>query len=634
MTAIEQDKISLGLARAVLHSRHIPVALLDIDHNYISVSPAFAAANDLAPGDFPGRNYFDFNPNAFAREILAAAATTGAPALLPPRWPAATEPGDADGAQMAWQVLPIKGGGGDVVALGLIGQEAAAPLEATGYPVGSGSFFDAIMEYCSDVIAVLAPDGEVQFVSASVKRVLGLNPEDLLGRRAFDLVDPIGDLEDGPGLAQLTESSDQVISFHAKLRHGDDRELEAVAVNLVKDHRIGGILLTVRDMTEREAAEKRLRETQKLKALGQLTAGIAHDFNNLLAIILGNAELVEEQMSRHEFGDVAALTERIRTAAERGGTLVNHLLGYARKQSLNPANTDLASTLRQMDGMLRWVLGEQVKIDYRIAAGTWTCFCDTGRFHDAIVNLALNARDAMPAGGRFLIACDPLTVDVTAAKRLELAPGEYLALRFTDTGFGMSPETVDRAFEPFYTSKSLGSGCGLGLSMVYGFVRQSGGQMEIDSAEGFGTTILMYLPRVVDMAGDLPAKPVDDPPLAGYSILVVEDDPDVREVAVRQLVSLGVNCYAASDGTSARTLVGELDHLDLLLCDVVLAGGETGPDVLDLIREVMPDIKVLYMSGYAPEEIANGRLELSEADLLAKPFTLGNLRDRVMAVLA
>ncbi len=396
----------------------------------------------------------------------------------------------------------------------------------------------------------------------------------------------------------------------------------------------GGFVLTVTDMTKRAQAETVLREAQKMQAIGQLTGGIAHDFNNLLTIILGNLEMMHTTL-----GDDAGLRTRIDRAAgaaQRGATLTAQLLAFARKQPLAPAPADLTTVVPELMPLMQRTLGAHIDVRYVENAGLWPAMADHAQLESAVLNLALNARDAMPDGGRLTIELANKVLDEDYARaHHEVVPGDYAMLAVSDTGHGMSREVLARVFEPFFTTKPDGKGTGLGLAMVFGFVKQSGGHVKIYSEPGHGTTVRLYLPRAVGAA--LPASRISAPldlPRGSATVLVVEDEPAVREIATAILADHGYRVLQAADGESGLRVFGaHAAEIALLLTDVVLPGAIRGRELAERVTAVRPEVKVLYMSGYTENSIVHhGRLD-DGVQLIGKPFKRDELIAKVAAAL-
>jgi PAS domain S-box-containing protein len=381
--------------------------------------------------------------------------------------------------------------------------------------------------------------------------------------------------------------------------------------------------------------EDALRQAQKMEAVGQLTGGIAHDFNNLLQTIVGNLEVIRRLIPA-EAGRVHRAAELAMNGARRAASLTQRLLAFSRRQPLDPKPTDVNSLVGGMSDLLHHSLGETIAVETVRGAGLWKVEVDPNELEAAILNLAVNARDAMPEGGRLTVETMNVHLDEAyAASYAELVPGQYVAIVVSDTGAGMNAETVRQAFEPFFTTKATGQGTGLGLSQVYGFVKQSGGHVKIYSEVGQGTTVKIYLPRLTHVSEEKDV-PVPLPVPEGTSeetILVIEDDDDVRTYSVESLRELGYRVVEAHDGPSALRLLERQPRVDLLFTDVVLPGGLTGAQVAAQARKLKPEMKVLFTTGYARNAIFHhGRLDKG-VQLITKPFTFADLAAKVRDVL-
>ena len=382
------------------------------------------------------------------------------------------------------------------------------------------------------------------------------------------------------------------------------------------------VLVTMEDITQARISEKRMRQAQKMEAVGQLTGGIAHDFNNLLSVIQGNAELLYA-----EPGVDASLTTPILRATERGAELTQQLLAFSRQQPLRPQAIDMAQLIGGSKKLFERVLGESIRIEMVLASDLWLARADASQLENALLNMALNARDAMPQGGCLTILCSNSSAgDSEADPGADSMKGEFLRVEVLDTGEGMSEEVRARACEPFFTTKEVGAGSGLGLSMVYGFARQSGGSLEIQSEVGKGTRIVLQLPRAESAGGrDVASAPAASPHARGETILVVEDDSDVRSLAARMLRDLDYRVVEAWDARSARSaLAGEV-RVDLVLSDVVLPGGTSGPDFCREAASGHPKLKFLFMSGHPAKAGARIPVLAGDTELLRKPFTRAEL---------
>ncbi|HEY2131796.1 MAG TPA: CHASE3 domain-containing protein [Acetobacteraceae bacterium] len=394
----------------------------------------------------------------------------------------------------------------------------------------------------------------------------------------------------------------------------------------------GGFVITITDMTQRVRSEEMLRDAQKMQAVGQLTGGIAHDFNNLLTVIIGNMESLAKRLTDET---LRQRIERALWAAQRGATLTRHLLAFARKQPLDPRPINFSTVLPDMVGLLKRTLGEHIDVRLVESAGLWNAMADVAQLESAMLNLALNARDAMPDGGRLTIEVANRVLDADYARQhAEVTQGDYAMLAVSDTGCGMTPDVVKRVFEPFFTTKPPGKGTGLGLAMVYGFVKQSNGHVKIYSEPGEGTSVKIYLPRAVGPATIQRAILPLDLPRGHATLLVVEDDPEVREIAASILRELGYHVLEASDGEQALQLFdAHLLEVDMLLVDVVLPGKLRGRELAERITAMRPSVRVLYMSGYTENAIVHhGRLD-EGVHLLGKPFKRDQLARKVADVL-
>jgi signal transduction histidine kinase len=387
------------------------------------------------------------------------------------------------------------------------------------------------------------------------------------------------------------------------------------------------------DLTQQRLIEDQLRQAQKMEIVGQLTGGVAHDFNNLLLVILGSAEALAEDLA--ESPKLESLAQLTLTAAMRGAELTNRLLAFARRQPLQPTSADVNSLLSGMEGLLRRTLQEAIDIEIAGDPALWSCIVDVAALESAILNLAINARDAMPGGGHLTIETTNVEVDATyAATRPEVQPGNYVLIAITDDGIGMTPEVAERAFEPFFSTKPAGKGSGLGLSMVYGFVKQSGGHISLYSEPGKGTTVRLYLPRADSAARWEPARGVSlsIPAGKGETVLLVEDNDLVRSFSEMQLRNLGYKVTTAADGAAALDAL-KRDRFDLLFTDVILPGTLNGPRLAEAAKQLQPGIKVLYASGYTENAIVHhGRLDVG-VELISKPYSRPTLARRLRQIL-
>jgi PAS domain S-box-containing protein len=393
---------------------------------------------------------------------------------------------------------------------------------------------------------------------------------------------------------------------------------------------VGGIS----DITERHEMSVQLQRSQRLEAVGQLTGGVAHDFNNLLTVILGNAELLETELG----GDkrLQALAQMTRAAADRGAALTHRLLAFARRQPLEPRNLDVNRLVADMDSLLRRTLGADIDMELVRGGGLWHARVDPVQLEAALLNLCLNARDAMPNGGRLTIETANVRLGHDYARsHTDAEPGRYVMVAVSDTGTGIAPEHLSKVFDPFFTTKKAGRGSGLGLSMVYGFIKQSRGHVEVYSEEEQGTTVKMYLPLAEGPDIDEETEPQQQKVVGGgETILLVEDDDLVRDYAQNQLQDMGYRVISAADGRQALDALRTTSGIDLLFTDVIMPGGINGPELAERARQLSPPIKVLYTSGYTENAIVHhGRLDPG-VHLLGKPYKRAELAEKIRAVLA
>jgi signal transduction histidine kinase len=394
------------------------------------------------------------------------------------------------------------------------------------------------------------------------------------------------------------------------------------------------ILSSFQDITERDRLEELLRRSQRMEAIGQLTGGVAHDFNNVLAIILGYLDLAKSELKPDS--KLLSYVNPAFTAAQNASDLTRRLLTFARKQSLQVQATNVAALLDGMVIIIRRSLGEAIEIKITNPPGLWPCLTDAAQLEQAILNLAVNARDAMPEGGILEFETSNVFIGNGNTDNHPLVEqGSYVRLSVHDSGIGMSQEVQMQIFDPFFTTKDVGKGTGLGLSMVYGFIKQSGGHIAVRSEPGDGTTFCIYLPRA-EAQPDIPRQTVETSIAEnrpGKTILAVEDDPELRIVVGKMLNDLGYEVLLASDGAEALRTLSNAAHVDVLLTDVILPGGMSGPALAEIAATERAAIKTLFMSGYADSAFADlGRPEL-ESDLLKKPFTKADLGDRLRAAL-
>ncbi|MGE7415738.1 ATP-binding protein [Methylobacterium tarhaniae] len=491
---------------------------------------------------------------------------------------------------------------------------------------------DRMWRLSKDVMLVARFDGTIAALNPAWHAVLGWTEEDLIGRPFLDLVHPDDQARTRAETKRLAEGHATLL-FENRYRHADGsyRTLSWTAVPGEEHlHAVG------RDVTEQRELEEAFRQSQKMEAVGQLTGGIAHDFNNLLTGIVGSLDLLSTRLAQGRTDVVERYINAALTSAHRAAALTHRLLAFARRQPLDPRPVDANALVASLEDLVRRTLGETVALETRLAADLWPTLCDANQLESAILNLAINARDAMPEGGRLTIESRNVELDaVFAAAHGDVAPGAYIRLAVTDTGTGMPPEVVRRAFDPFFTTKPIGQGTGLGLSMIYGFARQSDGHAVISSEVGRGTTVALYLPRHDGPLAALesPAPGPAEPAAAGSgeTVLVVEDEPAVRSLIVDVLRDLGYRVLEAQDGPAGLAALRGAARVDLLVTDVGLPG-LNGRQLADAAREHRPGLKVLFITGYAENAAMAGFLAPG-MQMITKPFPVDLLARRIRAMI-
>ena len=508
--------------------------------------------------------------------------------------------------------------------------------------------FQLLVQGVTDyAIYMLDPQGHVTNWNAGAMRIKGYRESEIVGRHFSVFYTPEDRADGVPTRALLTAINEGRYEAEGwRVRKDGTCFWASVVLDRIEDEngRLIGLAKITRDATERreaqqrlDAAREQLYQSQKMDAVGQLTGGVAHDFNNLLTIIIGNLDNARRTLENWQDGAkerVARAVGFALTGANRAAVLTGHLLAFSRRQPLEPKPLDVNKLLNQLSSFLKPSLGEQVQLEVVGAGGLWTVEADPVQLEAAILNLAVNGRDAMPNGGRLTIEASNVFLDEAyCADHAEVRPGQYVQIAITDNGLGMAPDVLQRAFEPFFTTKEAGQGTGLGLSQVYGFVKQSGGHVNIYSEAGHGTTVKIYLPRV---KGALPEQQVPNPaPATAYgkeTVLVVEDDADVRAFIAGALEELRYTVLQASDAVSALQILDRVDRIDLLLTDVILPG-PNGRELAGAAVQKRPGLKVLFMTGYSRNAIVHqGRLD-EGVQLIQKPLTQASLAAKIRDVL-
>jgi PAS domain S-box-containing protein len=485
-----------------------------------------------------------------------------------------------------------------------------------------------------DLLGALNSQGYFETSNPAWKTVLGWSEEEVARTSIFELLHP-DDLERTRAGFELTQQGQPAIRFPNRYRCKDGSYRWISWVGVPED---GMVYCSGRDITEEKAAEaeltiaqEALRQSQKMEAIGQLTGGLAHDFNNLLVGISGSLELLERRLGQGRTAGLERYIDAAQGSTRRAAALTQRLLAFSRRQTLDPKPTDVNKLINGMEDLTRRTVGPAVQLEVVGAGGLWLTKVDQSQLENAVLNLSINARDAMPDGGRITIETSNKWLDDRAAKARELPSGQYVCLCVTDTGTGMTSDVMSRIFDPFFTTKPLGQGTGLGLSMIHGFVRQSGGQVRVYSEVGVGTTICIYLPRFI---GEEAVDATSDDFVAedaghGETVLIIDDEPTVRMLMREVLEEAGYAALEAADGPSGLKILHANVRIDLLVTDVGLPGGMNGRQVADAARVSRPELKVLFVTGYAENAVVgNGHLDAG-MHVIAKPFNMSEFTNKV-----
>jgi PAS domain S-box-containing protein len=493
---------------------------------------------------------------------------------------------------------------------------------------------DAVTDYA---IYMLDRSGIVVSWNSGAERIKGYSAGEIIGQH-FSRFYTEDDRRKGVPQTALAaaERTGKYEAVGSRVRKDGSTFLASVVINAIHDSSgsLLGFAKITRDITEKTAVEDQLRQAQKMEAVGHLTGGVAHDFNNLLTVIMGNLDHLERILPP------AQLTDRLISSALRGATraamLTQQLLAFSRRQPLLPEVLSVNKLVAGMSDLMRRTIGEAIFVETVLAGGLWPTLADSNQLENALINLAINARDAMPDGGKLTIETANTHLDDAYARmNAEVRPGQYVGIFITDTGTGMAPETAAQAFEPFFTTKEIGQGTGLGLSQVYGFIKQSSGHVRIYSEVGEGTTVKLYLPRYrgAEDLTDESAETHGVPRGRAEVVLVVEDDPDVRDYTVEMVSDLGYTVLSAVDGASALRQLDSHREVALIFTDVVLSGGMNGRQLAEQALRRRPRLKVLYTTGYARNAIIHqGRLDPG-VEVIFKPFTYSNIATKLRQIL-
>ncbi|WP_433218659.1 PAS domain S-box protein [Dactylosporangium sp. CS-047395] len=608
-----------SLLASIVQSSHDAIVTTDLDGLVLSWNPGAERLYGFAAGEMVGRPKDVIIPpdrRADEAEIRAIVAAGG----RVDRYRTVRQRRDGTPLTVSMLVSPLTGPDGRTVGVTTITRDMSERERAEAQ-------MQAVLDAAPDPLIGIGADERVVLVNASAEGLFGIPRFDMIGMPVRLLVPGGADTAPGhSGVALRRDGTEVPVDITLNTLQGDDGVITLASVRDITEQR------RLREEAERQKDEVRQQRTQRLESLGQLAGGIAHDFNNLLAVILNYAEFIVEDGADTPF---AIDAEQILRAGRRGSELTHQLLAFARREVVRPKPLDVNHVIGEVQQMLTRSIGEHIGLATTLADKLPTVVADPGQLEQVLVNLAVNARDAMPAGGDLTIDTGLVQVDEGhTAVREGLAPGPYVRIRVSDTGTGMPREVIEQAFEPFFTTKPSGEGTGLGLATVYGIVVQAGGTVQIYSEPGVGTTITILLPASdAEVVPDAAARPAR-PPGRGQTVLVAEDEPALREVTTRILRRGGYTVLSASDGVAALQLASEHGGpIDLLLTDVVMPG-MLGRVLADRVTRLRPRMRILFMSGYAqPVLTSNGILDPG-VHLLEKPFTGTDLLNAVADQLA
>jgi PAS domain S-box-containing protein len=535
---------------------------------------------------------------------------------------------------------PIRNPAGSLVGFAKVTRDLTERRAAEEELRRSEEHFRLLVQSVTDyAIYMLDPNGRVTSWNSGAERFKGYAAHEIIGEHFSRFYSEEDRKADVPRM--VLEKARRDGRFEAegwRIRKDGSRFWASVIIDAVRDD--GGNLIgfakVTRDLTEKRAIEEQLRQSQKMEAVGQLTGGLAHDFNNLLTGISGSLEVMKARMAQGRTAEFERYFMAAQGAVKRAAALTHRLLAFSRRQTLDPKPTNINRLLSGLEDLVRRTMGPHVEVEVVGASGLWPTLIDPNQLENAVLNLCINARDAMPDGGKLTIETANKWLDERAALKQDLPVGQYVSVCVTDTGTGMTAEVIAKAFDPFFTTKPLGEGTGLGLSMIYGFARQSGGQVRVYSEVGQGTTMCLYLPRhdadaatADEEANEAPSRA----PADGEVVLVIDDEPTIRMLVAEVLAESGYAVIEAQDGPAGLRILESNARVDLLITDVGLPGGMNGRQVADAARVTRPNLKVLFITGYAENAIMRrGRLE-NGMFILTKPFQMEVLASRIREII-
>jgi PAS domain S-box-containing protein len=501
------------------------------------------------------------------------------------------------------------------------------------------SIFELLVQSVTDyAIYMLDTEGRVSSWNAGAERFKGYSADEIMGEHFSRFYTEEDRAAGVPVRALETAKSEGRFEAEGwRVRKDGSRFWAMVIIDPIRND-VGdliGYAKVTRDMSEKRAIEEQLRQSQKMEAVGQLTGGLAHDFNNLLTGISGSLEMMQVRIAQGRTNEIDRYLVAAQGGIKRAAALTHRLLAFSRRQTLDPKPTNVNRLLSELEELVRRTVGPGITVEVVGASGLWPTIVDPNQLENAVLNLCVNARDAMPDGGRLTIEAANKWLDERAARIHDLPVGQYVSICVTDTGTGMAPDVIAKAFDPFFTTKPIGEGTGLGLSMVYGFARQSGGQVRIYSELGQGTTMCLYLPRDseenIDEAMGLP--PALNATGGGEVVLVIDDDPTIRMLVGEVLADSGYAVLEAPNGPAGLKVLDSNARIDLLITDVGLPGGMNGRQVADAARINRPELKVLFITGYAENAVIGKSRLANGMFVMTKPFQMDVLAHRIREII-